>query len=104
MHAYPTLEGEGRQRAFCELSGWGESASPPPGSRLTTLADLPPPGGGGRMPRVQVRPLTGAREETDAARSRREEFARSAGCRRPAESLAGEPGRGAGGNIGARRG
>src|SRR5207253_1722069 len=42
---YPPLEGEGRQRAFCELPGWGDSASPPPGSPFR-LADLPPPGGG----------------------------------------------------------
>src|SRR6266571_5539783 len=29
-----------------EASGWGDTPSPPPGSRLATLADLPPPGGG----------------------------------------------------------
>src|SRR5207244_7411754 len=38
------------------LTGWGESVSPPPGSRLPTLADLPPPGGGGSLPRVPHNP------------------------------------------------
>src|SRR6266567_46912 len=42
-----------RCRAACALNppveGEGDAASPPPGSRLTTLADLPPPGGGRRM-------------------------------------------------------
>src|ERR1700692_4859081 len=70
-----STEGEGRQRAFCELPGWGDSASPPPGSRLTTLQKptlrvgvlmtrtavegrlcLPPPGGGGRMLRAYCAP------------------------------------------------
>src|ERR1051326_1313043 len=37
-----STEGEGRQRAYCELPGWGDSASPPPGSRLTTLRRPPP--------------------------------------------------------------
>ena len=39
----------GSAASICELAGWGDAASPPPGSRLTTLADLPPPGGGRRM-------------------------------------------------------
>src|SRR5947207_14958391 len=44
-HARFTLEGEGRQRAFCELPGWGDSASPPPGSRSSN-ARRPPPSRG----------------------------------------------------------
>src|SRR6266480_1195301 len=43
----PTLPWRGRVAAErSEAAGWGDAASPPPGSPLARLADLPPPGGG----------------------------------------------------------
>src|SRR6266699_4468722 len=45
----PPVEGEGRQRASASWRGGVMLLHPHPGSRLTTLADLPPPGGGRRM-------------------------------------------------------
>src|SRR5260370_944625 len=44
--ASPSPGGGGSAASICELPGWGDAASPPPGSRLATLADLPPPGAG----------------------------------------------------------
>ncbi|HXN44218.1 MAG TPA: FAD-binding and (Fe-S)-binding domain-containing protein, partial [Xanthobacteraceae bacterium] len=41
--------GGGSMPSEREASGWGDRISPPPGSRLTTLADLPPPGGGAEV-------------------------------------------------------
>jgi len=43
LRASPSPGGGGSR---AQRAGWGESASPPPGARLATLADLPPPGGG----------------------------------------------------------
>src|SRR5262249_25370858 len=43
---FPSPGGGGSMPSEGKASGWGESASPSPDSRLATLADLPPPGGG----------------------------------------------------------
>jgi len=57
LAASPSPAGGGSAAGDSELPGWGDSASPLPGSRLATLADLPPPGGGERTRHARRTPI-----------------------------------------------